>query len=399
MGELYEYVPTRLASAASSEDWTVGGYGACVNVDGTLTLNGIVLDARRPQKVPGFANWLQWCPAASIQDAGPTSQTITKDLHVREHFERELVVLCGSSGLFEAHSAPQTYNLRQNTWRGYTPLTMDRDDAAVLCTGPQIYVIGGLSGLHNRCVITASVETCENGCWAELAPMQTPRTSCAAAFANGPNGDLFVFGGDSGRCTLDSVEVFRDKKWTKRKAMPTARRGLHAAALGRKVYLCGGCRAGEESGCASVDIYDMDQDTWTRGPPMQRVRTHFGLAVLGGRIFVAGGKNGLQRYASVECYDERQGTWSFCSPMPTARSHLSLTVVGAHIYAIGGFDGSNVTATIEKYDPETDLWSAAGELPSPRWGHGSVVISRAWATNSVQTQSDKAFAGRSDKSE
>ena len=63
-----------------------------------------------------------------------------------------------------------------------------------------------------------------------------------------------------------------------------------------------------------------------------------------------------------EMYDPATNTWTTRSPMPTSRNHAFSGVVGGKIYVIGGRIGAgNIPATtnidvVEEYDPATNLW-------------------------------------------
>lgn len=60
---------------------------------------------------------------------------------------------------------------------------------------------------------------------------------------------------------------------------------------------------------------------------MLKPRSNFGIAVMDGRLFVAGGFNGFSTTIDVECYDVEAGEWSDVRDMEISRSALNCCVV------------------------------------------------------------------------
>jgi len=72
------------------------------------------------------------------------------------------------------------------------------------------------------------------------------------------------------------------------------------------------------------------------------------------RIFVIGGKQGLDAVKLNQVYDPETDTWLAGTAMPTARYALGVAVVNDSLYAIGGREGwvgSPVSAANERYTP------------------------------------------------
>ncbi|MGH7754380.1 MAG: Kelch repeat-containing protein, partial [Gemmatimonadales bacterium] len=61
------------------------------------------------------------------------------------------------------------------------------------------------------------------------------------------------------------------------------------------------------------------------------------------------------------------GSWSTAAPIPIRVQEMHAAVLGGRIYIAGGFDSSNApTAAAFRYDPATNQWEPIGDLPSPR---------------------------------
>jgi N-acetylneuraminic acid mutarotase len=168
------------------------------------------------------------------------------------------------------------------------------------------------------------------------------------AVTTGPDGRIYVFGGDyssisSPYIPVAHAEVFDPSinpatgpAWTAIAPMPTARAGASAVVA----------TAGD-------------------GNP---------------RIFVIGGMNMAGALHTVEAYDPRSGAWSTLAAMPTARAYLSVTTGrDGLIYAIGGYDGGGAgLSTVEVYDPRQNAWLPSNQLaamPTSRFSVASAVAS------------------------
>lgn len=93
------------------------------------------------------------------------------------------------------------------------------------------------------------------------------------------------------------------------------------------------------------------------------MRSTAGVAVMGGRLYVVGGRDGSVCHRSVECYDPHTNKWTLRAPMNKRRGGVGVGVCNGYLYALGGHDcpASNPsvcrTETVERYDPGTDTWT------------------------------------------
>lgn len=75
-------------------------------------------------------------------------------------------------------------------------------------------------------------------------------------------------------------------------------------------------------GATSIEQYCLRRDRWTQVATMSGRRLQFGVAVLDGRLYVVGGRDGLKTLNTVECYNPHSKTWSVMPPMSTHRHGL-----------------------------------------------------------------------------
>jgi N-acetylneuraminic acid mutarotase len=174
--------------------------------------------------------------------------------------------------------------------------------------------------------------------------------------------------------------------WSKKAPMRHARNELQAAAVNGKIYAIGGGYLETKDGKPADNItsgyteeYDPATDTWRERAPMPEGGTHNGIAVLDGKIYIAGGFAGNRHTlptASLHSYDPATNTWRKLTSLGGPLGSISLTAVDGKIHAFGGrVVGEDMTvATHEVYDPKTDKWRPAAPMPSSRDHAGIWVV-------------------------
>jgi hypothetical protein len=211
--------------------------------------------------------------------------------------------------------------------------------------------------------------------WHALPPMPTPRGWCSAARVDEK---IYVTGGSIvGGNRLGCVECFdlMRHEWTTRSPLLAARDEHVTIACDSKIWCIGGVPTGSSQALSSMECYDIRLNEWSFRASMSYGRGYAASAVLGGHIYVFGGKPSLgvsKALTSAERYDPLTNSWSTIAPPLTARSAHRAIVVEGKIILLGGQvsseDGKTVTAvdTGEEYDPRNDTWSVSNwKLPLP----------------------------------
>ena len=105
--------------------------------------------------------------------------------------------------------------------------------------------------------------------------------------------------------------------------------------------------------CDSCEIYDVEEGTWTDGPPMHHRRWRAGATVANGTIFVAGGMDLTQVSSAVEfcvptvnrrsvrnIFDltTKGEQWTMIESMASPRTAFGLGFLGTRMYVVGGFN-------------------------------------------------------------
>lgn len=176
------------------------------------------------------------------------------------------------------------------------------------------------------------------------------------ATASLADGRVFVIGGAAvDVCSSDSVGITTPAsgtyvytpatgQWTAIASMPTARYGA-AAAVGPdgRIYVAGGENGAVEYGqfLAAFEVYDPTSDTWTEAAPLPTARTGLAL-VLGndGRLYAIGGYSTTTAdgySCEVDAYDPRTDSWASVPNLNVCRGDLAaVTDSKGVIYAMGG---------------------------------------------------------------
>ena len=116
---------------------------------------------------------------------------------------------------------------------------------------------------------------------------------------------------------------------------------------------------------------------WSPGPPLPEPVQELHAAVLGGRIYVAGGIT-RRDFGSTRVYrlDPAASRWERVADLPAARHHMPLAVANDSLYAIGGLgpDGFSPVTTLWLYDEQADRWRVRAPLPEPRGASAAAAV-------------------------
>ncbi|KAJ9576657.1 hypothetical protein L9F63_025446, partial [Diploptera punctata] len=129
-----------------------------------------------------------------------------------------------------------------------------------------------------------------------------------------------------------------------------------------------------KKGATSIEKYDLRGNSWCHVANMSGRRLQFGVAVVDGRLYVVGGRDGLKTLNTVECYDIKTKAWTTLPPMSTHRHGLGVGVLEGPLYAVGGHDGWSYLNTVERWDPQARQWSYVAPMSTQRSTVGVAVL-------------------------
>src|SRR5262249_29896396 len=180
------------------------------------------------------------------------------------------------------------------------------------------------------------------GTWAAHAPLSLgPRQEMGVASVDG---EVYVVGGFDGSgqpvATVEAYDPGTDR-WTQRASLPAPLHHVNLAAVGSKLYVVGGLTGSSFTASGTTLVYDPALDSWSplASMPAGTQRGASGVAVLDGRIVVAGGLRGSS-VSDASVFDPQANAWSTLQPLAVARDHLGAATVGGRVHAVTGRDGS-----------------------------------------------------------
>ena len=130
---------------------------------------------------------------------------------------------------------------------------------------------------------------------------------------------VWAIGGDSNMNLLDTVETYDlgENKWTAADVRLLQKRAGHSAVVhDKKFFVIGGISDMIKETC-SVEVYSSVTNQFTCVAEMNLARSYFGCSLIGNNIFVFGGfLNRNQISDSVEVYDIENDVWSKGPSLP-----------------------------------------------------------------------------------
>ena len=195
--------------------------------------------------------------------------------------------------------------------------------------------------------------------------------------------------------TVYSYDTEKDA-WTEAGSLPAERRraAAGAAVYKGKLYLVAGIQHGHTSGTSNLfDVYDPQTNQWTALPDAPHIRDHCAAAVVGDKLYVAGGRNTSyhepQNFMSffkktvleVDCYDFKNGQWStLAAKLPLGSGGGSMVNLEGRLYYMGGERATETEPNQPRnnvfcFDPSTGgAWKEISPLQEARNGMSAAVL-------------------------
>lgn len=186
-----------------------------------------------------------------------------------------------------------------------------------------------------------------------------------------------------------------DPRWSEAAPLPQPIQELHAAVLGGRIYVAGGLD-GSGGATDAAFRYDPAADLWEPIASLPAPRHHMPLAVVAGSLYAVGGlgPEGFIGVSTLWRYDEAGDRWLERAPLPRPRGASAVVAVDGKLIAVGGFDeGRRLVAETHIYDPAADAWSEAAPIPTPRDHLGAAEVDGiVYAVGGRPLDPDRNFA-------
>lgn len=260
-------------------------------------------------------------------------------------------------------------------WTSLPESPSPRAEVSATRIGNVVYVVGGFDSTGHT---TSEVQRLDlaSGRWGTVAPMPQALNHMSAV---GYGGRLYVVGGYAQPSDTSSGAVRgfwrydpATGRWQAMPDAPLARAAAGAAVLGHRLYVAGG-RNDTTPAISTLAIFDFDTGRWSPGPSLAHAREHVAAVAAGGAVWLLGGRVSGVGSTDVERYRPGAAAWQSMSPLPVARSGFQAVAVGNSVFAVGGENGASMVPEVDRLDVRTGQWSQAGDLPLPRHGLGLVA--------------------------
>jgi len=191
----------------------------------------------------------------------------------------------------------------------------------------------------------------------------------------------------TGTTTLTSPQTFIvHNSWSSGTALPIARMGAAAGAVGSDIYVIGGYTLNGAIG--NNDVYNPEKNSWTSGAADPNPRAFAAYAVVNKKLYIFGGSNGSALLSVAEAYDPATNSWSTLAPVPYVQESASAVADKDVIYVIGGQNLTNYLTTVESYNTTTNTWTAEASLPDAQgWAAvgllGTTVVAADGSNGSI----------------
>ena len=232
---------------------------------------------------------------------------------IAESIDKEHVMACGGVNIFgDPKKHCWTLGFAEEPFWSESPnMLVARDAAAWALEGNFLIVLGGSLGKLNGYTDSVELHNVKSRQWVEGPRMSSSRYShCAVGLGNG---SIITTGGYGGLDQVERLDVDTGKWWRLPELNPV--RAQHGCAIvdldGEQGVLVVG---GDSGGTRLKDVrflsLERPESGWRKVADLNTARWgRPGVAMVGGRITVAAGWDGVRDLSTVEYYDEKRQRW------------------------------------------------------------------------------------------
>lgn len=212
--------------------------------------------------------------------------------------------------------------------------------------------------------------------WEPIATIATPRDDFGTAVV-GP--EIWIMGGMTGERgnRLTSVEVLDTVtgRWrTAHTRMPVGLASFESVSVGPRIYSVGGFDT-EFRASGFAGYLDTRTGRWHRLPRLPHPRYAHTVTLHGGEVWVVGGRDAAGAVAAIDVLDPATGRWrTAATTMPGPRDSHDTVSTAEGLLVIGGFDEDGMTDRVDLFDPVTGVQRPVPALPQPVTRGGAAVV-------------------------
>ncbi|NXO03295.1 KLH34 protein, partial [Rhinopomastus cyanomelas] len=314
-------------------------------------------------------------------------QPVLQDKSTTLRSQRTQIVLLGGGTASEGLATDVVaFDVYRHKWRALTQLQDRVQNHSVCVVENFLYILGGETessvpsdaGAEKVLLVTNKVHRYDPrfNTWTQATGMLEKRCQFSSCVLGR---DIFAIGGKGEDGSLHaSVEVYdigRDR-WTKARELPCKTHGHASAVCKKAIYISGGKHS--EAGATSQDVYCLSssQGPWRTRAPMSIARFGHQMATIREAIFTFLGL--YEPFSEIERYDPEQNQWTRLRPLTYDRFCYGLAVVEETALLIGGKKWQNSqevpTQNVVGYDIDSDSWEEVCKAPLPWCGLQCAVL-------------------------
>jgi len=286
-------------------------------------------------------------------------------------------VLAVTSGGGDEGGVPAPRAAATGKWQALAPATLERTEVAAARIGRHVYVVGGFE--RRSGLTTAALERYDvrRNSWSRLRSMPVGLNHPTAAAYRGK---LYVHGGYTGRRDLSSASARllvydpRNDRWARLPSSSVPRAAHALAVVGERLYAAGGNN--RSGGLRSLEVYDFKRRRWSRGARLRGpARDHTTGVAADGFFYVLAGRRGGRNFTVAERYSPARRRWELLPSMRKARGGIASTAVGGgRVVVFGGEESRGTIPEVEVYEPRRRRWRSLPDMRTPRHGLGGASL-------------------------
>ncbi|GAA2215324.1 hypothetical protein GCM10009850_107910 [Nonomuraea monospora] len=243
----------------------------------------------------------------------------------------------------------------------------------------KIYSVGGIT--PGAKLSSGYVYDPAAGAWSPIADLPQPLSNATGIFLDGT---MYVVGGTTGQgaddTAVSTVYAYHPDQdaWTRLADLPTTIMRASVAALGKQLYVVGGCvRDCAREASATAYRYDVKRDTWTAIAGYPAHAYHLACAGVSDRIICAGGRDpsasGVENRELIAtfAYSPRRNTWTRLADLPYGNHGMAYSGANGKLQIAAGMNSSASIDQAVEYDPVSGAWHVLPKVNHATHASGS----------------------------
>jgi N-acetylneuraminic acid mutarotase len=294
----------------------------------------------------------------------------------------EFIMVAGGFG----DKTTQIYSISTNSWINGPNLPQNRYNHGMALVDGEIFIIGGwVNGDISNSVLSLTIPTTTSEMdstmmktmkWKVVPNLKVGRRNPGIVVVDGK---IFVIGGSDGFEYLKTIEVFsvKEGKWIDDDSqvppeMSTMRSSMGVSVIGKKIFVIGGYNGIVY--LSTVEVLDTETNKWSTLPSIKTARSMMGVTVIDDRfIWIFGGWDESGYLDSIEIFDVEKNEWLTSSiKLTSPRSGMTAITVDHKIFIIGGIEQNVPLQIVEVLDIDEMKWSTISEMNTPRSWHSAI---------------------------